>query len=107
MNTAQLEPILLVAAHFAPESHAAMIRAFKLAKYTPAFGFRPIVVTTDTNDVYLEDDGLLPQLPPEVVVIRARYVEPTLRGLRMLAGERLGPRRGSGVPTSGLRTMRR
>jgi len=86
MNTTQLEPIILVAAHFAPESHAAMFRAFKLAKYLPAFGFRPIVVTTDTNYVYLEDPSLLPQLPPEVVVIRARYVEPTLRGLRMLAG---------------------
>ena len=86
MTTAQLEPIILVAAHFAPESHAAMFRAFKLAKYLPAFGFRPIVVTTDTNYVYLEDPSLLPQLPPEAVVIRARYVEPTLRGLRMLAG---------------------
>ena len=86
MTTAQLEPIILVAAHFAPESHAAMFRAFKLAKYLPAFGFRPIVVTTDTNYVYLEDPSLLPQLPPEVVIIRARYVEPTLRGLRMLAG---------------------
>ena len=49
MTTAQLEPIIIVAAHFAPESHAAMFRAFKLAKYLPAFGFRPIVVTTDTN----------------------------------------------------------
>ena len=86
MTTAQLEPIILVAAHFAPESHAAMFRAFKLAKYLPAFGFRPIIVTTDTNYVYLEDPSLLPQLPPEVVIIRARYVEPTLRGLRMLAG---------------------
>ena len=86
MTTTQLEPIILVAAHFAPESHAAMFRAFKLAKYLPAFGFRPIVVTTDTNYVYLEDPSLLPQLPPEAVVIRARYVEPTLRGLRMLAG---------------------
>ena len=86
MSTAQLEPIIIVAAHFAPESHAAMFRAFKLAKYLPAFGFRPIVVTTDTNYVYLEDPSLLPQLPPQVVVIRARYVEPTLRGLRMLAG---------------------
>ncbi len=86
MSNAQLEPIILVAAHFAPESHAAMFRAFKLAKYLPAFGFQPIVVTTDTNYVYLEDPSLLPQLPPEVVIIRARYVEPTLRGLRMLAG---------------------
>jgi len=86
MSTAQLEPIIIVAAHFAPESHAAMFRAFRLAKYLPAFGFRPIVVTTDTNYVYFEDPSLLPQLPPEVVVIRARYVEPTLRGLRMLAG---------------------
>ena len=86
MTTAQLEPIIIVAAHFAPESHAAMFRAFRLAKYLPAFGFRPIVITTDTNYVYLEDPSLLPQLPPEAVVIRARYVEPTLRGLRMLAG---------------------
>jgi glycosyltransferase involved in cell wall biosynthesis len=86
MSTAPLEPIIIVAAHFAPESHAAMFRAFRLAKYLPAFGFRPIVVTTDTNYVYFEDPSLLPQLPPEVVVIRARYVEPTLRGLRMMAG---------------------
>lgn len=86
MNTSQLEPIILVTAHFAPETHAAMFRAFKVAKYLPAFGFRPIVVTTDTNYEYLEDPDLLPQLPPETVIIRARYVEPTLRGLRMLAG---------------------
>ena len=44
------------------------------------------MVTTDNNYLFPEDDGLLPQLPPEVVVIRARYVEPTRRGLRMLAG---------------------
>ena len=86
MNTSQLEPIILVTAHFAPETHAAMFRAFKVAKYLPAFGFRPIVVTTDTNYFYLEDPELLPQLPPETVIIRARYVEPTVRGLRMLAG---------------------
>ncbi len=80
--------VLIVAPYFAPQSHAAVFRAYKLAKYLPRFGYRPFVVTTDRNYLYNEDARLLPALPSEVSVHRARYVEPTLRGLRMALGGR-------------------
>jgi glycosyltransferase involved in cell wall biosynthesis len=80
--------VLLVTPYFAPQSHAAMFRVHKLAKYLPRYGWKPYVLTTDTNYLYREDPGLLDDLPPEVEVHRARYIEPTLRGLRMAAGGR-------------------
>lgn len=81
-----LTPVLMMVPYFAPQSHAAMFRAHKLAKYLPEYGYKPIVVTTDTNYLYNDDPGLLAELPPEVEIHRARYVEPTLRGLRMALG---------------------
>lgn len=81
-----LIPVLMMVPYFAPQSHAAMFRAHKLAKYLPEYGFKPIVVTTDTNYLYNEDNALLAELPPEVEIHRARYVEPTLRGIRMALG---------------------
>jgi glycosyltransferase involved in cell wall biosynthesis len=87
MNTkSKLTPVLMLVPYFAPQSHAAMFRAHKLAKYLPEYGYKPIIVTTDTNYLYNEDDGLLAELPPEVEIHRARYIEPTLRGLRMALG---------------------
>ena len=78
--------VLIVTPFFAPQTHAAVFRAYKLAKYLPRHGWKPYVLTTDTNYLYNEDPGLLDALPPEVEVTRARYVEPTLRGLRMAFG---------------------
>lgn len=78
--------VLLVTPYFAPQAHAAMFRVHKLAKYLPQFGWKPYVLTTDTNYLYNENRDLLDELPPEVEVHRARYVEPTLRGLRMALG---------------------
>lgn len=78
--------VLMLAPYFAPQTHAAMFRAHKLAKYLPQHGYKPYVVTTDVNYLYNEDPGLLPELPPEVEIHRVRYVEPTLRGVRMALG---------------------
>jgi glycosyltransferase involved in cell wall biosynthesis len=80
--------VLIVTPYFAPQSHAAVFRAYKLAKYLPSLGWKPYVVTTDWNYLYNEDPHLLSDLPPEVEVFRARYVEPSVRGLRMLLGGR-------------------
>lgn len=80
--------VLIVTPFFAPQSHAAVFRAYKLARYLPRLGWKPFVLTTDVNYNYNEDPSLLPALPPEVEVVRARYVEPTLRGLRMTLGGR-------------------
>ena len=78
--------ILIVTPYFAPQSHAAVFRAYKLAKLLPRFGWKPFVLTVDTNYLYNEDQTLLADLPPEVEIVTARYIEPTLRGARMALG---------------------
>jgi glycosyltransferase involved in cell wall biosynthesis len=86
MAERDLIPVLMLVPYFAPQSHAAMFRAHKFARYLPEHGFKPIVVTTDTNYLYNTDSDLLGELPPEVEIHRARYIEPTLRGIRMALG---------------------
>lgn len=83
---AVIRKVLIVTPYFAPQSHAAVFRAHKLAKYLLRFDWKPYVLTVDTNYLYNEDPGLLDDLPPEVEIHRARYIEPTLRGLRMALG---------------------
>jgi glycosyltransferase involved in cell wall biosynthesis len=80
--------VLIVTPFFAPQNHAAVFRAYKLAKYLPQFGWRPIVLTVDTQYEFNEDPALLTELPKEVEIVRTRYVEPTLRGVRMALGGR-------------------
>jgi len=86
MNTNR--SVLIVTPFFAPQSHAAVFRAYKLAKYLPRFGWIPHVLTVDTNYLHPEDSRLLDELPPQVIIHRARYLEPSLRGLRMALGGR-------------------
>jgi hypothetical protein len=78
--------VLIVTPFFAPQSHAAVFRAYKLAKYLPQLGWTPHIVTVDTNYAYNEDDSLLAALPSEVQVHRARYVEPSPRGVGFASG---------------------
>ncbi len=84
----ELQPVLMLVPYFAPQAHAAMFRAHKLAKYLPDYGYRPVVVTADINYLYNNDTELLAELPSLVEVHRARHIEPTLRGLRMALGGR-------------------
>lgn len=80
--------VLIITPFFAPQSHAAVFRAYKLAKYLPVFGWKPYVITTDINYLYNEDCSLLDALPKEVEIYRTRYIEPSLRGVRMAFGGR-------------------
>lgn len=80
------KPILIITAFFAPQTHAAMFRVHKLAKYLPKYGYKPIIVTTDINYNYNEDLNLLKELSSEIEIYRARYIEPTFRGIRMFLG---------------------
>lgn len=82
----QPRSILIVTPYFAPQSHAAVFRAYKLAKHLALAGWRVHVLTVDRNYLYNEDERLLADLPHGVTIHRARYVEPTLRGLRMWMG---------------------
>lgn len=81
-----LKPILIITPFFAPQTHAAMFRVHKLVKYLPKYGYRPIVLTTDTNYLYNNNKELLLELPDCVEIIRTRHIEPSLRGLRMTFG---------------------
>lgn len=82
----KIKKVLLVTPYFAPQTHAAMFRVYKLARYLPKLGYQVHVLTVDTNYLYNEDDSLLKQLPEGVVIHTAKYTEPTLRGLRMKFG---------------------
>jgi glycosyltransferase involved in cell wall biosynthesis len=83
-----MKSILIVTPYFAPQSHAAVFRAHKLAKYLPKHGWKPYVLTVDTNYLYNEDPDLLDELPDEVEIIRTRYIEPSARGFTMALGGR-------------------
>jgi hypothetical protein len=80
--------VLIVTPFFAPQNHSAVFRAYKLAKYLPKFGWMPVVLTVDTQYEFTEDVTLLADLPDEVEVVSARYIEPTFRGIRMALGGR-------------------
>ena len=81
-----MKTVLIVTPFFAPQNHSAVYRAYKLAKYLPQFGWKPIVLTVDRQYEFNEDPSMLTALPPEVEIVPVRYVEPTLRGLRMALG---------------------
>lgn len=74
--------VLIVAPFFAPQTHAAVFRAFKMAKYLKRFDWHPIVLTVDTNYTYLEDEDMIREIQG-VPIYKAKYIEPTLRGLLM------------------------
>lgn len=82
----QNKSVLIITPFFAPQSHAAVFRAYKLAKYLPQLGWKVFVLTVDTNYHFYEDQTLLADLPKEVSVHSSRYIEPTLRGVRMALG---------------------
>ncbi|MDR2919875.1 MAG: hypothetical protein LBV72_10985 [Tannerella sp.] len=78
--------ILIVAPFFPPETHAAVFRAHKLTKYLKKNGWNPMVLTVDTNYNFNEDPRLLDELEG-IPIFRTKYVEPTLRGIRMLLSD--------------------
>lgn len=77
--------ILIIAPFFAPQSHSGMYRVHKLTKYLPDFGWDPYVITTDTNYLFNEDQSLMDDLK-RAKIYRARYIEPSVRGLKMALG---------------------
>lgn len=77
--------VLVITPFFAPESHAAVFRAHKLVKYLKRSGWSPYVITVDTNYEYNEDPSLLEELG-DIPIYRTRYIEPSIRGLKMALG---------------------
>lgn len=66
---------LFIAFHYPPESSSSgVLRTLKFSRYLPEYGWRVTVITL-REDAYEEiDPGLLTQIPPEVKVVRTRYL---------------------------------
>lgn len=77
--------VLIITPFFAPETHAAVFRAHKLAKYLKLQGWFPYIITVDTNYEYNEDINLLKELDG-IPIYRTKYIEPSIRGLKMALG---------------------
>jgi glycosyltransferase involved in cell wall biosynthesis len=77
--------VLLVAYFFPPLAGGGAPRAVKLAKYLPAFGWAPHVLTVGDGVWNAVDDSPLAELPPDVTIHRTPFVMAG-RPLRRLAG---------------------
>lgn len=67
---------LLVTYNFPPVSSAGVWRTLKLAKYLPAHGVTPSVLTVSNPSVPTIDEELERELDPAMEVVRARTFEP-------------------------------
>lgn len=67
---------LLVSYSFPPVGGAGVQRMLKLARYLPAHGVRPAVLTVANPSVPLRDDSLADELPADLPIVRARTLEP-------------------------------
>ena len=67
---------LLVSYTFPPTGGAGIHRVLKLAKYLPAHGVSPAVLTARNPSVPLRDESLLRDIPADMPLLRARTLEP-------------------------------
>lgn len=67
---------LLVSYTFPPTGGAGIHRVLKLAKYLPAHGVTPAVLTARNPSVPLRDESLMRDVPLHMPVVRARTLEP-------------------------------
>lgn len=70
-----MRKVLFVAYHFPPIGGIGSLRAVKLAKFLPQFGWKPTILTVSKGDSFVFDDTLLNELPNAISVERAPSVE--------------------------------
>jgi glycosyltransferase involved in cell wall biosynthesis len=86
MRVTPVRRVLIFAYFFPPLGGAGVQRIVKLAKYLPAFGWEPTVVTVRARDYWMIDASLQAELGGRVSVVRT----PSLTGLGVL--RRMAPR---------------
>lgn len=68
--------VLLISYHFPPVGGAGVQRPAKFAKYLPQHGWDVSVLQAENPSVPLLDESLLQDLPEDLVVVKARTLEP-------------------------------
>jgi len=97
--------VLIVAYLFPPIGGGGVPRALKMAKYLGEFGWQPHVLTVEPEYHATLDESLLAQLPPHVVIHRARELSlgrrAFLPGAGSPGGNASGAASASGAAVSG------
>jgi hypothetical protein len=68
--------VLIISYVFPPVGGAGVQRVTKFVKYLPDFGWQPVVLTVENPSVPLFDESLLADVPSNMVVHKARTLEP-------------------------------
>lgn len=71
-----MKKVLIIAYDFPPTRTGGVYRTVKFAKYLPAFGWQPIILTVKNYPREFMDETLLDQLQPETLIKRAYSWEP-------------------------------
>jgi glycosyltransferase involved in cell wall biosynthesis len=95
-NQADTVRALLVSYVFPPVGGAGVARTLKLAKFLPAHGVQPTVLTCGNPSVPVFDPSLLADVPPGTEILRASTLEPAYTAKQMVWGQALGSQ-GSGI----------
>ncbi len=81
-----MRKVLIVAYYYPPLGGIGSLRPLHFSKYLIDYGWQPIVLTVADDKLYIHDESLIKQIPPQVPVVRApRYpisvlVKKILRG---------------------------
>lgn len=78
--------VLIISYPFPPVGGAGVQRATKFVKYLPEHGWLPSVLTVANPSVPALDESLLADIPPQVMVRRARTWEPGYAAKAAIAG---------------------
>jgi glycosyltransferase involved in cell wall biosynthesis len=81
---------LLVTYVFPPVGGAGVARTLKLAKFLPAHGVEPSVLTCGNPSVPVYDSTLLADVPPGMEILRARTFEPAYSAKQAVWGQATG-----------------
>lgn len=86
--------VLLVSYHFPPVGGAGVQRPAKFARYLPGFGWDATVLQAANPSVPVLDPSLLADLPSDLVIIKARTLEPGYASKSLAAGKPTNARGG-------------
>lgn len=67
--------VLYITYYYPPMGLSGVQRTFKFSKYLPYYNWLPIILTTQANNYYAFDEGLLGELPEEVLIYRTSSKE--------------------------------
>lgn len=71
-----MKRVLVVTFFWPPSGKATLHWPLKLVKFLPEFGWQPVVLTVNEDTFSAKDESLLPEISPDLDVIKTGYFDP-------------------------------